>query len=295
MEFWILLVVVAQFFQAIVVLLDKYLVSSPEIPRPAVYAFYIGILSFFPIVLVPFGIIHLPSQLVIELALLVAGTYIGALIFLYSSLKVADATDVAPFLGAVTAASTFGFSFFILGSELPRHFFLGVVLLVVGMLFVAHLRFNLKALFFVICSGLLFAVSSVCIKLMFNNTDFINAFFWSRMGNVLGALLLLLWPPVLFAVFSGMKKSTNKIRSLVIGNKVLSGTVFLLLLWAINIGDVSVVNALTGLQFVFLFIIVIALGKRRPKYIKEVLRPGHILHKVVAIILITSGLFVLFL
>ncbi|MDP2593483.1 MAG: hypothetical protein Q8P52_02435 [bacterium] len=294
MEIWILIVLVAQFFQAMVVLVDKYLVMSPEIPRPAVYAFYVGALSIFPIVLWPFGIISLPSIEVAALSIVVAFSYIGALIFLYSSLKMADATDVAPMLGAITALATFSLATNIFGTPLPTHFILGIILLIVGMLFVAHIRFTGKAFAFILFSGILFAISSLCIKLMFTKAGFLDAFFWSRMGNVLGAVLLLLYPPVFAGVFKSALKATGKTVSLVVGNKILSSIVFLMILWAINLGDVSVVNALLGLQFIFLFIIVGALGRKRPKYVKEVFRSGHILHKLVAIVLITSGLFVLF-
>ncbi|MDP3996450.1 MAG: hypothetical protein Q8P86_02025 [bacterium] len=294
MEFWIILVVIAQFFQAIVVLLDKYLVTSPEIPRPAVYAFYVGALSIFPIVLLPSGLISLPSFVTLKLSAIVGFTFIGAILFLYTALKWADATDVAPFLGAITAGATFFFSLKLLQSPLPEHFVAGIVFLIVGMLFVAHFRFHPLAFVFVVFSGLLFALSSIYMKIMFNQIDFMNAFFWSRMANFVAAMCLLLWPPVFKAVFSKTKRVSQRTISLVVGNKILSSLVFLVTLFAIKLGDVSIVNALQGLQFVFLFIIVGLLGERRPRYVKEVFRPGHILHKWVAIVLITSGLFVLF-
>lgn len=295
MEFWIILVLIAQFLQAIVVLIDKYLVTSPEIPKPATYAFYVGVLSIFPIVLVPFGVIEMIPPEALWLAAIAAATYISALLYLYSALRIADATDVAPFLGAVTATATFLLSFVFLDSDLPPHFLQGIALLVLGMLFVAHIRFSSKGFWQLVAAGILFAASAIAIKLMFNKIDFINAFFWSRMANVAGALLLLFWIPNIRHISKSAEVSTSKTRWLIIGNKVLSGFVFLLMLVAIKMGDVSVANALAALQFIFLFVIVILLGEHRPKYIKEVLRPGHILHKVVATMLIFSGFLVLFL
>lgn len=54
MTFWLLLVILAHLFYALVFLIDKYIVSRP-LPHPVVYAFYVGVLSIFIWVLAPFG------------------------------------------------------------------------------------------------------------------------------------------------------------------------------------------------------------------------------------------------
>ena len=60
MSQWIILVVIAQFINAFVAIIDKYLVSSKRVGEPVVYAFYVSILSALSIII--FAFIHLISS-----------------------------------------------------------------------------------------------------------------------------------------------------------------------------------------------------------------------------------------
>ena len=85
-------------------------------------------------------------------------------------------------------------------------------------------------------------------------------------------------------------------KTAVVVNKVIAGFAFLLILYAIKLGDVSVVNALTGVQFAFLLLFAILFSKRFPEYFYESVHHHHaILRKLVATVLIMVGLFLLFL
>lgn len=295
MELWILIAVFAYLLSAVVVLIDKYLVTSPEIPDPVVYAFYVGILSAFPIVIVPFGFVSIPNTETLLLSAFVAVTFISSVVLLYRSLKTAAATDVMPLLGASAAASTLFFSNALLGTDLSFKVYAGIALLIFGMLHVAHFRFTPLSLFYVILSGVLMSLSTVLIKIMFVSFGFADAFFWSRMANVAGALILLLWPPNALLIARSFRRSSPKTRFLVVFNKALAGLVFLLILISIRLGDVSVVNALAGLQFVFLLLFVVLLARRKPEFFKETLRPGHVAHKLFAMTFIVAGFLVIFL
>ena len=81
---WIVLAALAQFITALIVLVDKYvLVSQAHLGKPVVYAFYVSALSGVVIVLVPFGVISVPSLTVLALSLLALVPYIGPLIILF--------------------------------------------------------------------------------------------------------------------------------------------------------------------------------------------------------------------
>src|SRR3989344_4490170 len=280
MDLWILLVLIAQFLNAGIVLFDKYLVTSPTIPRPVVYAFYVGILSGVPIILVPFGVVEVPTWGIIYLALYSGVTSIASIMFLYQALKLASPTDVVPIVGAVTAISTFAFSSLFLQEQLPDHFLIAITFLVIGMMFVGHFRFNMKALIYILLSAGLFAASSVIVKHMFTLTTFIDAFFWSRMANVLCEILLLVWPANFYAISHNVEYSPKRTKLLVLGNKAIAGVSFLLILLAIQYGEVSVINSLTALQFMFIIILTFLLKNFLPGYYHEAFRKGHVAHKV---------------
>jgi drug/metabolite transporter (DMT)-like permease len=134
----------------------------------------------------------------------------------------------------------------------------------------------------------------VLVKMLFNHTDFINGFFWSRMGNMTAALSLLLFPSVRNHLTAVTKKTTSKTGFLIVVNRVLGGLAFLSILYAIRLGPVSVINALSSLQFVFIFLIIFLFRKKMSELYHHEFRHGHILHKVIAMVLIVTGFFVLF-
>ncbi len=301
-NYWIYLVIIAQFISAAVVLIDKYLVGSKTDSHgsapaggPAVYTFYVSILSGVVLVILPFGWVLLPTLSVILISLAVAFSYIFSILFLYNSLKTSDASDVAPVMGAISALSTLFFSFIILKNSLPHNFMIGFLYLIAGTFLMSHFRFDKKSSIYVILAGLLFGLSSVFTKMIFNQTTFVNGFFWSRMANVLAAVTLLLWPANLKAIVQNLKYSTKETKFLVIGNKALAGLAFLLILGAIKLGEVSVVNALGGIQFVFLLLLAFIFTYKMPEHFHEAVhRERNLIKKITASSLIIIGLYLLF-
>ncbi|OGN05088.1 MAG: hypothetical protein A2831_00195 [Candidatus Yanofskybacteria bacterium RIFCSPHIGHO2_01_FULL_44_17] len=290
---WIYLALFAQVLSGLVILLDKFLVSSKAVSRPVVYAFYVGIMS--GAVVVYFPLVSWPTFRVIELSFVIALTYIFSILFLYKSLKISDASDVAPVMGAVSALSTFLFSLWLLKDALPGNFLIGFVFLVAGMFLMSRLRFSKSSTSYVILAGILFGISSVFVKIIFRETTFWDGFFWSRMANVAGAFMLLLWPGNFTAVIKNFKESRAKTKLLVVANKALAGLAFLFVLLAIRMGDVSLVNAIGGMQFVFVLLFAFILTKKIPGHFSENVHEGNVfLHKFVSTMLIVVGFFMLF-
>lgn len=287
--------VFGQILSAFIVLIDKYIVTSKDVSRPSVYAFYVGIISGIVLVLLPFGVIHVPSPFIIGFSLLIGFSFIGSILLLYSALKIASATDVVPWLAAISTITTFVLGFVILKESLPESFPSALFLFVVGMLLVGHFRFNAKSFSMIVFSGLLFGFSAVLLKILFNHTSFADGFFWSRMGNVIGAVALLAWPACRQGVFGGSKSVTKKTTSLILLNRVLGGIAFLSTLYAIRIGSVSIVNSLNSLQFLFVFVFIFLLRNKMKEQFDHEFRPGHVAHKILAMVFIASGFFVLFL
>lgn len=296
MFIWIGLVVFAQMINAVIVLVDKYLLNSTKgINQPAVYAFYVSMLSGVVLIMVPFGAVSWPGATVIGLSLGMALAYILSIYFLYSALKITDASDVVPVAGAVSAIATFALVHFGLDQDLPGNFMLAFVFLVIGTLLISHFRFNTRSFVLVFFSGILFGVSAFLIKLIFEYSSFADGFFWSRMANVFGALFLLLIPANWTAIKESMQSSSSGIKWMVVGNKTLSGVSFLLVMVAINMGSVSIVNALSGLQFVFLLTFAYFCVNRFPAVFSGEIHPHRFNHKLYGVIFIIFGFLALFL
>lgn len=289
------LVILGQIFNAGIVLIDKYIVTKTTVSDPKVYAFYVAIISGVVVFMLPFGIVHVPDIYTILLSLAIGLTFIVSIALLFTSLKSAHATDVVAWLTAISTLTSFLIGSYYLNETLPVHFPYAIVLFIFGMLLVGHFRFHARSFFYVFLSGVLFGLSAVLVKVLFSYTDFADGFFWSRMGNVVGAFCLLLYPGVRKAITTTSKETTHKTSYLIVVNRILGGVAFLCILYAIRIGSVSIINALSSLQFVFVFLLVFVLKRKIPEFYEHEFRKGHVMHKVFAMIFIVAGFFVLFL
>lgn len=289
------LAVFGQLLNAVSVLIDKYIVTRTLITRPSVYVFYVGMVSGIALLLLPFDLVRVPDASTIWLSLDIGFVFIASILFLYRALKHANATDVVTWLTATSALTTFLFGALFLNEQLPKSFPFAMALFVPGLLLVGHFRFSPRSFLQVIVAGILFGLSAVLLKILFSHTSFIDGFFWSRMGNMIAALSLLLLPSVRNHVFHITRSASSHVGALIVTNRALSGIAFLCILYAIRVGPVALVNSLSSLQFVFIFLLVILLAKYVPELYAHEFRTGHILHKIVAMGFIMTGFFVLFL
>src|SRR3989344_1394103 len=293
---WIYLVLIAQFINAAVVLLDKFLLTSKSVARPLVYVFYVSLLSGVAVFILPFGVVSWQTWTVTFLSLFTGVTFTLSIYFLYNALFSADASDVAPAVGAVSALATLFFSFLFLGSALTGNFLLGFVFLVVGTALMSYFRFNRHVTGYVLLAGVFFALSAVTVKMLFNITPFWNGFFWSRMSNVAVVLPLLFWPANRRAIWQNATASSFQTKFFILGSKFFAGVAFFLILLSIKLGNVSLVSAIAGAQFIFLLLFALIFTKRFPEYFYESVHHFHaIVQKVAAVVLVVLGYFLLFL
>lgn len=310
MTIWILLVVVAQFVSAIVAIVDKYIVSSHILPRPVAYAFYLSVLSILSVGIFLFDGIEIPlegvaipsmanistpSMTVVWVSLFAGAMLFGALTALFSALRRADASDVIPVVGASSAIAAFILSYLFLDSVLTPNFVWGFLLLVTGTLILSMYRFGYMTMWLSAMSGLLFGGHFVSLKFLFSETHFDNAFFWTRMGIVVVALALLLFPFLRRQLAIKSKKVRRHAGMLIVGNKLLAGLASIMLLKAIELGDVSIVQAMGGIQFAFLLGFAVLFGQGLPQVCGERCTSRQLMHKTTAIIIIIVGFGVLFL
>lgn len=311
MAVWILLAVAAQFLNAIVALIDKYIVTDKTVQlRPFVYAFYtcalagasilVYLLAAVPVPLDDIAFpslanVQFPTLEVVALAILAAYTFFYALVSMFTALQKADASDVVPVIGAVSAISSFGLGYLFLGAALSQNFLLGVILLALGTILVSRFRFTLPVALSALHAGLFFALHYVAIKGLFNMTSFDDGFFWSRVGLVLFALTLLLVPEYGSKIFSQTKASGRRAGGLVLVNKFIAGFAAIMILKATELGDVAVVQALGGLQYIFIFAFAVLLGPYGPGVCHEGrCSRGELIRKALFIAIITLGFFILF-
>jgi uncharacterized membrane protein len=308
---WLLLATIGQFLNALVAFIDKYLVTDEKaLPRPFVYAFYSCLLTGFWVVIyflgyvpglsdlgVPsFANIEKPTIQVIGMSFLAAYTFFMALVSMYEVLRKAEAVNVMPVIGAVSALSAFGMSYLFLNLPLTTNFMWGVIVLSLGTLLVAQTMPSRSIILSLIHSGVFFALHFITMKGLFLETSFDDGFFWSRLSFVVYALSLLMVPAYYEKITEQTKQTTKKTGAIVILAKVLAGVASFLLLKATHLGDVAVVQALDGLKFVFILVISVIFASLLPEsVVKGETRPQEIIRRVLYVAVIIVGYFILFL
>lgn len=266
MNAWLALAVFAQFLFAVTTLIDRHIVvKARHIGEPIVYAFFVSLLSGFVIVLLPFGVVHVPSAHVVVLSFVNASVFVAGIYFLYSALRLARASDVAPVVGAVSAVGAFVLAGVFIEGDITAGLIPPVLMLAAGTALISHFHFTRRAMFFTLLAGFFLGATAFSFKLVVLAVSFLDGFFWTRMMNMALALSLLIVPALRKTIFHGGARSSNGAKLLVLSNKIIAGVASVLTSFAISLGSVSIVNALAGLQFVFLYIFSFVFGKRMPE------------------------------
>lgn len=265
MATWLGLAIAAQFINAVSVLIDRHIVvRAQHIGRPIVYAFYVSLMSGFVVVIAPFGLLSTPSNFVLAASCVQAFTFVAAIFFLYSAFKYSRASDVAPVVGAVSALTSLLLAALLIDGDLSFSFLPSIAFLVFGTGLISHFHFRAHALRDTLLAGFFFGVTVVLSKMVYEETSFIDGFFWTRTMCILAAGALLLIPAWRTAILRGGTRSSQGAKALVVGNKVLAGGAGVMTALAVSLGSVSVVNALAGLQFVFLFLFALLFAGHMP-------------------------------
>lgn len=286
---WLYLAVIAYFLNAIAFVIDKHLLSAPII-RPISYAFWVGILSCVVIVLLPFGIYWVNFYYFL-ISFASGATFFLALVFLYKAIKKTDISVASTKVGVLGVIATYFFSVLILKDYFLVQDIIALGFMVAGILFIGKAGKGIWRE--AIISGMAFGASTVLLKLTFNNSTFLNGFFWTRMGLVGMALLALIHPLTRKEIVSSLKDSPHSSRFIFLVNKIIAGIGFAFLYVAIKLGNVFVVNALLSVQFVFIFLLALIFRNKIPG-ISENVKGVIILEKLVGITLVGLGLFMFF-
>lgn len=295
---WLLIAVLGYFLGSIGFILDKFILKKGVIPEASIFATYVGISGIYALFLIPFGFsINIPIS-VILLSVFSGFIFIINLFFYYKAAQLEEISRIAPLMGILSSVFVLLLSGWLsieklVGLNLWAFFFL-----IFGGTLIAFKKTNwrasLKIFLFIFLAAFLSAVAWILIKAAYLQTTFLNAYILGRGGEFLAALFLLVLPDIRKAVFEHLKQVKIKTVGLFVSSKFLGATFFILLNYAIFLGSVNLVQALQGLQYVFLLILAVFLSWKFSWILKEEIS-GVIFKKIAGVILISAGLFFLYL
>lgn len=294
---WLPITIFAYLLNAVAVTVDKFLLSK-KIPNPAVYAFFISFLNLFVLILIPFGFTF-GSSAQIFVALVAGAIFAFALLYMFKALAGNEASRVIPFLGGLQPIFIFVLALIFLNEILTVSALVAFFFIVLGTITISWQsgKANKQSYLFALIATFLFAISYTINKYVFIDQGFISGFIWTRIGAFLGALTLLISAvnrKDISKTFKNPKQSQGSGKLFLFG-QACGALSFILVNYAISVSEsVAIVNALQGVQYVFLLILLGLLSRKFPKLLKEKFTPKILIQKIIATGLIILGLFFLF-
>ncbi|OGF23909.1 hypothetical protein A3H66_03030 [Candidatus Falkowbacteria bacterium RIFCSPLOWO2_02_FULL_45_21] len=318
---WLFVTVGAYFINAGVYVADKFLLSK-KIHSSIAYAFYVGVWSIFNASLFLVFPWWLPNLRELALDLLAGFLFLMTLVFWYKALHQSEASRVVPVVGALVPIFSFILSFVFLGETLSQQQTIAFIVLVCGGVLISikktkvylyqkviarfreaigqitgklSARFQPTGRLLVnsVAAALFFAAYYVLIKYIYLSQPFIGSFVWSRLGSFLGVLLMLLVPDWRYLILKRQQGAWKRPKNLLffLAVRLMAAAAFIMINWAINLGNVAVVNALQGVQYLFLFVIIVLISNKYPKMLNEQLGGGVLLQKLIGTIMVCLGLY----
>jgi len=297
---WLAITISAYFILAIVFLVDKYLLVS-AIPNPKVYAFYIGFLGIAVLLLIPFIEFYIPGPWQILLAFISGATFVYGILWFFKGLKLFDASRIVPAVGGILPIFTFLLIFLFSGGKETFNFWeiVSFLLLICGSILITYERskkISLKSFNISIIAAFFFALSFVFSKYVYMQHPFLMGLVWIRIGGVLTALALLFSRELRSEIFKKEMGLQKKTVAIFLSSQAAGGGANILQNWAVALAPliyVAFINALQGMQYVFLLFFTIFLSLKFPQILKEEISKEILLQKIIAILLIGGGLVLL--
>lgn len=314
---WLSIAIFSYFINAGVYVADKFMLSK-KFHSSITYAFYVGIWSVLNFVLLVFSP-YVPSPKWLLIDLLAGALFLFTIIFWYKALHQSEATRVVPIVGGLTPIFTLVLATIFLGETLNQKHLVAFPVLIFGgvLISVKHTKvyavtrlvervqevFGLiharylpmrRLLINSLVAAFFFAAYNVLIKYIYMNEPFLGSFVWSRFGTFLATLFILMVPEWRAAITEhqrGVKKQSS--MAFFLSVRFMAAMAFIMLNWAISLGNVAMVNVLQGVQYVFLIIIVLFLSKVVPAIYNEEMGRDVVLQKLGGILLVSYGLYVL--
>jgi drug/metabolite transporter (DMT)-like permease len=270
---------------------DKVLLKQPHTQNLVSYVFWLGAISIFGLLLIPFGF-HLPNLGLSLLAFFAGVLHLLAVFFYYAALKRGEASQTLAILGGFSPTATALVGIVFLDQPLGDASLLGFALMVGGgffMFFSETIPWR-AILPLVLLSAAAFGFTNVLQKVVFDETNFVSGYVFFTLGTFAGAMALLIPPSWRQQIFIESEETPPRSRFWYMVNRIMAGVGSFLVFLAISRTSPAIVDAVNGLRYVIIFLGTWLLTRFRPLWLKEEFRGWPLLTKTVATALVIAGL-----
>jgi drug/metabolite transporter (DMT)-like permease len=295
---WFLIAIIGYLALALAFILDKFILTD-SVDAPGVYTFYSTIIMLGAFALWPFGV-----ELLVGIDWLwatVSGVGFGlGLWFLYIAVNEGETSHITPFQGAFVTISSYVLGALFLNEQLSQLQIWGIMLLVLASFLLSfeksrkHNGFHIGFVWAAV-AGFCFAVSHVSAKYLYDIYPFLTGFMWTRATTGLVGIALLMSPAVLRALRTPKETQQHQTVAkkyavpIIMSNKVLAIIAVVAIQYAASIGSVTLVQALSGVQFVLMFFLILLFTKITPRFFKEEYTVREVVIQSIALIIVGIG------
>ncbi len=268
---------------------DKVLLKRKGMRSLAAYVFWLGAISIFGLLLIPFGF-HMPSGRVTGIALSAGLCDMLGTWFYYAALKAGEASEEVAATGGFTPLATVLLSIPLLGVHLAG--MTGFAIMTIGgfVMFFAE-KFSLtRMLPSVIAASVLFGLSDVLQKLAFNEANFVTGYVFFTLGTFAGSMLLLLRPTWRHQIFETSEEAPPRSKAGYMANRFLAGVGSFLVVFAISRTSPAMVEAISGVRYVIVFLGAWMITRWRPSWFSEDFTRRALLVKLAGTAMVVTGL-----
>lgn len=273
---------------------DKILLKRPGTQNLFSYVFWLGSLSVVGVLLVPFGY-NSPSFQLIAIAFGAGLIHLVGVFFYYATLKHGEASETLAVMGGFSPVATAVIAFAMLSQHMTTHQLLGFLLMTGGgfvMFFAEQIPWK-KLLPSVLLAAGFLGLTNVLEKIVYNQTNFITGYVWFAIGHFVGAFGFLIpssWRQQIFGE-SGRDETSNRLWYL--ANRLLAGVGSFLIFYAISLAHPAIVEAISGVRYVIIFLGALLLTRFRPRLLRESFSGWRFVSKTIATGLVIAGLVVM--
>ncbi len=269
---------------------DKVLLQRRGTQNLLSYVFWLGAISIFGLVLLAFGF-KMPSLYIAGLAFAAGLLDLIASYFYYAALKSGEASDELAAMGGFAPVATALFALWLLKTPAGGQWS-GFLLLTAGgfFMFFAEKVPLRKMAPRIIAAAIGFGLMNVLQKIAFNNTNFVSGYVFFTLGTFAGSIALLIPPSWRKQIFQSSEQAPPKSKFWYMVNRFVAGVGSFLVVFAISRAHPSLVQAISGVRYVTIFIGAYLITRFRPSWFRENFQGRAMILKATGTCLVVAGL-----
>lgn len=288
---WVYLTLLATAIWAITNIIDKYIVSK-YLREPIVYPIitgFVGLLAAIAVFL--FREVTFPTINILFASLSIGILFVLAIIFYYKALKIEEVSRVQP-LFYTSPIFVLILATIFLGEIFTVTKYIGIFLLILGAILISIRKTSRiiisKAFILMMLCSFIFGIHDTLRKYALTYMDFWSVFAFSQIGIFITSLF------ILYFYFPEFQKILRKkILAFMITGESLSVASLFMMTIAVSIGFVSLISALESTQPFFVLLYATIISIFAPKILKEEIKGSIILLKIIAILCMFIGAYLI--